>query len=97
MLKRAELILENLETQAPERTTTAEAGAISNANINGVTGKGKSSSAAANTSGQGASADLFSSSVLADLLAIDVMSMSPIEALNVLYKLQEDARKGGGK
>ena len=42
-------------------------------------------------------ANLFTTSVLDDLLAVDVMSLTPIEALNVLYKLQEDARKGGGR
>ena len=31
------------------------------------------------------------------MLAVDVMSMTPIEALNTLYQLQEEARKGGGK
>lgn len=41
--------------------------------------------------------DLFSHSVLDDLLQLDVMSMTPIEALNELYRLQEEARKGGGK
>ena len=42
-------------------------------------------------------ANLFTTSVLDDLLAVDVMSLTPIEALNVLYKLQEEARKGGGR
>ena len=41
--------------------------------------------------------DLFSHSVVDDLLQLDVMSMTPIEALNELYRLQEEARKGGGK
>ncbi len=40
---------------------------------------------------------LFVNTVLDDLLAIDVMSLTPIEALNTLYKLQEEARKGGGR
>lgn len=41
--------------------------------------------------------NLFSNSVVDQLLALDVMSMTPIEALNVIYTLQEEARKGGGK
>lgn len=41
--------------------------------------------------------NLFTHSVVDDLLAYDVMSMTPIEALNALYALQEEARKGGGK
>ncbi len=40
---------------------------------------------------------LFVNTVLDELLAIDVMSLTPIEALNTLYKLQEEARKGGGR
>lgn len=52
--------------------------------------------AAAEEAGFG-SGNLFTSSVIDDLLAVDVMSLTPIEALNVLYKLQESARKGGGK
>lgn len=40
---------------------------------------------------------LFDSSVLGELKAVDVMSMTPIEALNCLYSLQEKARKGDGK
>ena len=52
--------------------------------------------AAAEEAGFG-SGNLFTSSVIDDLLAVDVMSITPIEALNVLYKLQESARKGGGK
>lgn len=48
---------------------------------------------------QAASSDfnLFSNSVLERLKTIDVLSMTPIEALNTLYKLQEEARKGDGK
>ena len=41
--------------------------------------------------------NLFSHSVVDSLLEVDVMSMTPIEALNKLYELQEEARKGGGK
>ena len=41
--------------------------------------------------------NLFTHSVVDSLLAVDVMSMTPIEALNKLYELQEEARKGGGK
>ena len=41
--------------------------------------------------------NLFTHSVVDSLLELDVMSMTPIEALNKLYELQEEARKGGGK
>lgn len=39
---------------------------------------------------------LFGYSLNKELLALDVMSMTPIEALNELYKLQEEAKKNGG-
>ncbi len=41
--------------------------------------------------------DLFTHSVVDELKALDIMTMTPIEALNVLYKLQEEARDGEGK
>ena len=40
--------------------------------------------------------NLFSHSVVDSLLEVDVISMAPIEALNKLYELQEEARKGAG-
>ena len=40
---------------------------------------------------------LFSSGLADQILAIDVMSMTPIEAMNALYKLQEEARKESGR
>ena len=40
---------------------------------------------------------LFSSGLAEQILKLDVMSMTPIEALNALYKLQEEARKESGR
>ena len=40
---------------------------------------------------------LFGSSIANELLKIDVMSMTPIEAMSALYKLQDEARKELGK
>ena len=40
---------------------------------------------------------LFSSGLADQILSIDVMSMTPIEAMNALYKLQEEARKESGR
>jgi DNA mismatch repair protein MutS len=40
---------------------------------------------------------LFSSSIANELLKLDVMSMTPIEAMSALYKLQDEARKELGK
>ena len=40
---------------------------------------------------------LFGSSIANELLKLDVMSMTPIEAMSALYKLQDKARKELGK
>ena len=40
---------------------------------------------------------LFTSAITEQLLNIDVMSMTPIEAMNMLYKLQDEARKESGR
>ena len=40
---------------------------------------------------------LFGSSIANELLKLDVMSMTPIEAMSALYKLQDEARKELGK
>ena len=40
---------------------------------------------------------LFSSGLAEQLLKLDVMSMTPIEAMNTLYKLQDEARKECGR
>lgn len=42
-------------------------------------------------------ASLFSSSLADELLTIDVMSMTPLEALNALYRLQQQAKEEAGK
>lgn len=40
---------------------------------------------------------LFGSSLATELLALDVMSLTPIEALNVLYRLQNQAKEETGR
>ena len=42
-------------------------------------------------------ASLFASSLSDSLLALDVMTMTPLEAMNELYKLQEQAKKEAGR
>ncbi len=39
---------------------------------------------------------LFSQSLSQSLISMDVMTMTPLEALNALYKLQEEAKREGG-
>lgn len=39
---------------------------------------------------------LFSLSLCQSLISMDVMTMTPLEALNALYKLQEEAKRKGG-
>ena len=43
------------------------------------------------------SVSLFESALAADLLAIDVLSTTPLEALNLLHRLQAEARKESGQ
>ena len=40
---------------------------------------------------------LFASGLQQQLLKMDVMAMTPIEALNALYKLQDEAKREGGE
>ena len=40
---------------------------------------------------------LFASPLAEELLALDVMAMTPIEAMNELYKLQQKAQKEAGR
>lgn len=40
--------------------------------------------------------NLFLGSIVEQIKTIDILSMTPIEALNLLHKLQEEARKGDG-
>ena len=39
---------------------------------------------------------LFASSLSDDLLKLDVMTMTPLEAMNELYRLQQQAKKEAG-
>lgn len=43
------------------------------------------------------SLSLFASSLSDDILALDVMSLTPIEAINELYRLQQQAKREAGK
>ena len=36
---------------------------------------------------------LFTDALKDELLAMDIMTMTPLEAMNALYKLQEEAKK----
>lgn len=102
VLKRAELILNGLEKQA----AALDVGGT-NININGEIVGNESTALTTNMSAVAdakvheansfTGLDLFSNSVIDDLIRLDVMSMTPIEAMNTLYKLQEDAKRGGGK
>ena len=89
VLKRAEVILESLEDQSHDASdlNNRVMGAQPNNVVKPVTKQVSDSSLG----------NLFTHSVVDSLLEVDVMSMTPIEALNKLYELQEEARKGGGK
>ena len=93
VLKRAEVILKHLESEAPSHDDLA-----ARVKSSSDSSKSKPGESAKNKGmDMGGFGDLFSHSVVDDLLQLDVMSMTPIEALNELYRLQEEARKGGGK
>jgi DNA mismatch repair protein MutS len=40
--------------------------------------------------------NLFTNPLIEKLANIDVMSLTPVEALNILYKLQQEAKTGVG-
>ena len=46
---------------------------------------------------QAAEPSLFGDALRETLCSLDVMTMTPLEALNTLYKLQEEAKREGGK
>ena len=89
VLKRAEVILESLEDQSHDASDLNNR--VMGAQLNNVA---KTAVKQVSDSPLG---NLFTHSVVDSLLEVDVMSMTPIEALNKLYELQEEARKGGGK
>lgn len=58
-------------------------------------GKTASNEAAASKT-QDITLSLFSTSVIDELLSVDIMSTTPLEALNILLKLQTKAKEGAG-
>ncbi|RGS74530.1 DNA mismatch repair protein MutS [Mitsuokella sp. AF21-1AC] len=90
---RAEEILAELEAAAPEQAAVPAAGQTAEAS--------KGTAAAAVSAGQkqadASMGSLFSSSLASSLLALDVMTMTPLEAMNALYKLQEQAKREEGQ
>jgi DNA mismatch repair protein MutS len=78
LLKRAEVILADLEAQGGPVLMSPTAG---------------KTTAASSTDGLDS---LFSNPVIDKLLAVDVTSMTPIEAISFLYTLQKDAKEGSG-
>lgn len=82
VLKRAETLLEQLEQQGEEGLPT------------------KPKLAKVEEKGQGpmpVTGNLFTTSIVDRLAAMDIVTMTPMEAMNALYQLQEEARQGGGK
>ena len=67
------------------------------AQLAAATASGNVPAAASQPSLGVAESSLFASSLAEDILKIDVMSMTPIEAINILFKLQEEARKECGR
>ena len=46
---------------------------------------------------EGLMGSLFSTTLSDEILALDVMTMTPLEAINALYKLQQQAKGEAGK
>ena len=87
VLKRAEVILESLEEQNPD-TDDLNNRVITSDSVVKYTKPSIE---------QDDFGNLFTHSVVDSLLAIDVNTMTPIEALNAIHQLQAEARNGGGK
>ena len=80
--KRAEDILAELESEAATAVPATE------------TAKPAAKQAQASMDMMGS---LFANSLSDKLLALDVMTMTPLEAMNELYKLQEQAKREAGQ
>ena len=87
VLKRAEVILESLEEQNTD-TDDLNSRVIRSDSVVKYTKPSIE---------QDDFGNLFTHSVVDSLLAIDVNTMTPIEALNAIHQLQSEARNGGGK
>ena len=87
VLKRAEVILESLEEQNTD-TDDLNNRVITSDSVVKYTKPSIE---------QDDFGNLFTHSVVDSLLAIDVNTMTPIEALNTIHQLQAEARNGGGK
>ena len=87
VLKRAEVILESLEEQNTD-TDDLNSRVITSDSVVKYTKPSIE---------QDDFGNLFTHSVVDSLLAIDVNTMTPIEALNAIHQLQAEARNGGGK
>ena len=88
VLDRAEELLEQYDSSMTQEQTAQELPqAVTSGNPYGQQGM----------FGVAEMTSLFSSSLADEILKLDVMSMTPIEAMNALYKLQEEARKESGR
>ena len=81
--KRAEAVLASLEAQQ-DRLQAAAPEAVD------------APTTAAKEPAESPMASLFGGTLAESLLALDVMTMTPLEALNELYRLQEEAKKEAG-
>ena len=81
---RAEEILAMFEAEAPDAAAAARA----------EQAEGRTAKAEPAAQDMGS---LFASSLSDTLLALDVMTMTPLEAMNELYRLQEQAKREAGK
>lgn len=94
---RAEEILSELEAAAPDPAIVSDADQDSTQAPKGGKPSGNPGAADKDQAGGTSMDSLFSSSLASSLLALDIMTMTPLEAMNTLYKLQEQAKQEEGQ
>ena len=93
VLKRAEQILSELEDEQA-KLEAVEATTVDTNATDGTTAK--KAKPAKSAEPEPALGSLFASGLSDAILGLDIMTMTPIEALNELYKLQEQAKQEAG-
>jgi DNA mismatch repair protein MutS len=86
--------LAGLPKAVTERAKKILAGLENGAANNAANGAAEENKQAKNTGGE---LTLFASALDAEILSLDVMSMTPLEALNKLYQLQQQVKGENGR
>ena len=98
VLKRADAILSELENEQAKLVAIEhgmEGESVADGERAATASKGAKAAKSAPVAGP-AMGSLFGSGLSDALLGLDIMTMTPIEAMNELYKLQEQAKREAG-